>query len=119
MSVPKAKLLCNFGGELTSQLGRVSYIGGKTRLVLVDRSVSFEGLRSKMIQLSFIAPSCIEIKFQLPDETLDSRLVSVECDDDVVAMLSEFEALQRIPLYLFDTGADSFLRLASVWLVRK
>ncbi|XP_059443287.1 uncharacterized protein LOC132175370 isoform X2 [Corylus avellana] len=110
MSAPKAKLLCNFGGELTRQLGRVSYVGGKTRLVLVDRSLSFEGLRSKMIQLSCVAPSCIEIKFQLPDETLDSRLVSVECDDDVVAMLSEFEASQRIPLYLFDTGAELFLR---------
>lgn len=65
-----------------------------------------------MSQLSSASPSGIQIKFQLPNETLDSRLVSVECDDDVAAMLSEFEASQRILVYVFDAdGSASFLRL--------
>ncbi|KAK9278356.1 hypothetical protein L1049_027921 [Liquidambar formosana] len=109
-TLTKAKLLCNFGGEFTHRLGRLAYIGGKTRLVLVDRSLSFDGLRSKMSQLSSAHPSCIEIKFQLPNETLDSRLVSVECDDDVVAMISEFEATQRIHVYIFDMSIASVQR---------
>lgn len=58
-----------------------------------------------MSQLGAYSPSRIEIKFQLPDETLESRLVSVECDDDVVAMMSEFDSSRRIPLYIFDAGA--------------
>ncbi|RVW32877.1 hypothetical protein CK203_096654 [Vitis vinifera] len=101
MSASKAKLLCNFGGEFTRQLGKLSYMGGKTRLVLVDRSVSFDELRSKLSQLTCACPFSIEIKYQLPDESLESRLVSVECEDDVVAMMSEFEASQRIQVYIF------------------
>lgn len=76
-------------------------MGGKTRLVLVDRSVSFDELRSKLSQLTCACPFSIEIKYQLPDESLESRLVSVECEDDVVAMMSEFEASQRIQVYIF------------------
>ncbi|KAH7528870.1 hypothetical protein FEM48_Zijuj05G0123700 [Ziziphus jujuba var. spinosa] len=99
------------GGEFTRQLGKPSYVGCKTRLILIDKSVNFDGLRFKMSQLSSASPSGIQIKFQLPNETLDSRLVSVECDDDVAAMLSEFEASQRILVYVFDAdGSASFLR---------
>ncbi|XP_060670409.1 uncharacterized protein LOC107418928 isoform X2 [Ziziphus jujuba] len=111
MSNVKAKLLCNYGGEFTRQLGKPSYVGCKTRLILIDKSVNFDGLRFKMSQLSSASPSGIEIKFQLPNETLDSRLVSVECDDDVAAMLSEFQVSQRILVYVFDAdGSASFLR---------
>ena len=75
--------------------------------MLVDRSVNFDGLRSKMSQLSAYSTSRADIKFQLPNETLESRLVSVECDDDIVAMMSEFDASQRIPVYIFDAGATA------------
>ena len=108
MSASKAKLLCNFGGEFTRQLGNLSYMGGKTRLVLVDRSVSFDELRSKLSQLTGASPFSIEIKYQLPDESLESRLVSVECEDDVVAMMSEFEASQRIQVYIFASDHRSY-----------
>ncbi|KAM5570922.1 hypothetical protein ABKV19_011521 [Rosa sericea] len=77
MSAIKAKLLCNFGGEFTRRLGQLSYVGGKTRLILMDRPVTFETLRSKMSLISSASPSCVEIKYQLPNETLDARLVSV------------------------------------------
>lgn len=119
MLTNKAKLLCNFVGEFTRRLGQLNYVGGKTRLILMDRSVSFETLRSKMSLISSASPSCIEIKYQLPNENLDARLVSVECNDDVVAMMSEFEASQRIPVYLFDNSAGSACRLGLVWLLRK
>lgn len=64
-----------------------------------------------MSLISSSSPSCIEIKYQLPNENLDARLVSVECNDDVVAMMSEFEASQRIPVYLFDNSAGSACRI--------
>lgn len=75
-----------------------------------------------MSQLNSSSPDQVEFKFQLPDETLDSRLVSVECDDDIVVMMSEFEPSQRIPLYIFDNAADLLTRLGVyiiiLWLMR-
>ncbi|XP_062029682.1 uncharacterized protein LOC133745602 [Rosa rugosa] len=76
----------------------------------MDRSVTFETLRFKTSLVSSASPSCVEIKYQLPNETLEARLVSV------AAMISEFEAWQRIPVYLFDRTAGSACRENAVRL---
>ena len=101
MAGEKAKLLCSFGGEFISQQGKPFYVGGKTRLVSIDRSVSFRSLLSKMSELYDADPSSLDIKFQLPDGGLESRLVSVETDDDVRNMMEEFDSNRKIPIFLF------------------
>ncbi|XP_008785987.2 uncharacterized protein LOC103704473 isoform X1 [Phoenix dactylifera] len=101
MAGEKAKLLCSFGGEFISQQGKPFYVGGKTRLVSIDRSASFRSLLSKMSELCDADPSSLDIKFQLPDGGLESRLVSVETDDDVRNMMEEFDSNRKISIFLF------------------
>ncbi|KAK6925111.1 Transposase, MuDR, plant [Dillenia turbinata] len=117
MSIPKAKLLVNFNGEFTTNPhnSTVVYVGGKTRLVLVDPSVNFDSLMSKISQIcNSSSTDSIELKFQLPNETLNSRLVSIECDDDVFAMFNEFDRPQRIPIYVLRVIKQSSTRRGSI-----
>ncbi|RWV97647.1 hypothetical protein GW17_00039554 [Ensete ventricosum] len=97
----KAKLLCSFGGDFVNQHGRSLYVGGKTRLVSIDRSASFRTFISKMSELCDADPRCLDVRFQLPDGGLDSRLVSVENDNDVRNMMEEFDSNRKIPIFLF------------------
>lgn len=97
----KAKLLCSFGGEFVGDQRRPLYVGGKTRLVSVDRSVSFHSLVSNMSELCGADPCCLDVRFHLPDGGMDFRLVSVENDDDVRNMMEEFDANKKIPIFLF------------------
>ncbi|WOK99675.1 hypothetical protein Cni_G08387 [Canna indica] len=101
VSGEKAKLLCSFGGDFVSQHGRPLYVGGKTRLVAMDRSASFRALILKMSELCNADPRCVDIRFQLPDGDLDFRLVSVENDEDVMNMMEEFDSNKKIPIFLF------------------
>lgn len=100
-SVDRVKLLCSFGGEFVREQGRPFYLGGKTRLVSVDRSSSFRSLLAKMAEVCDADPSSINLKFHLPDGSLDSRLISVETDDDVRNMIEEFDPSRKIPIFLF------------------
>lgn len=101
MAGEKAKLLCSFGGDFVSQQGKTFYVGGKTRLVSMDRSASFRTLLSKMSEICDADPGLIDIRFQLPDVGLDSRLISIENDDDVRNMMEEFDANRKIPIFMF------------------
>ncbi|KAL0914268.1 hypothetical protein M5K25_014598 [Dendrobium thyrsiflorum] len=101
MAGEKAKLLCSFGGDFVSQQGKAFYVGGKTRLVSMDRSASFRTLLSKMSEICDADPGLIDLRFQLPDVGLDSRLISIENDDDVRNMMDEFDANRKIPIFMF------------------
>ncbi|XP_020579704.1 uncharacterized protein LOC110024217 [Phalaenopsis equestris] len=101
MAGEKAKFLCSFGGDFVSQQGKAFYIGGKTRLVSMDRSASFRTLLAKMSEICDAHPRLIDLRFQLPDVGLDSRLISIENDDDVRNMMEEFEANRKIPIFMF------------------
>ncbi|KAK1307392.1 hypothetical protein QJS10_CPA10g01977 [Acorus calamus] len=107
----KVKLLCSFGGDFITQNGRHFYIGGKTRLVSIERSTSFGSLLSKMSEVCDADPGAIDVKFQLPEG--EPRLVSVENDDDVQNMMDEFDPSRKIPVFLFvddrtvDTTVDA------------
>lgn len=105
----KAKLLCSFGGELVREQGRASYVGGKTRLVSIERSASFRSLLAKMSELCGAEPSSLDVRFRLPDVTIgvDTPLVSVESDDDVRSMMEEFDSGQKIPIFLFTANAQN------------
>ncbi|ONK64692.1 uncharacterized protein A4U43_C07F28890 [Asparagus officinalis] len=98
----KVKLLCTFGGELVREQGKPFYLGGKTRLVSIDRSSSFRSLISKMAEVSDGDSSSVDVRYQLPDGSLDHRLISVENDDDVRNMIEEFDPNRKISIFLFN-----------------
>ncbi|XP_072987504.1 uncharacterized protein [Typha latifolia] len=105
MAGEKAKLLCSFGGGFVREQGRAFYVGGKTRLVTIERSASFRSLLAKMSEICDADPRSLDVRFQLPDDGvssgLDARLVSVEDDDDVRTMMEEFDSNRKIPIFLF------------------
>ncbi|KAK8963148.1 hypothetical protein KSP40_PGU006189 [Platanthera guangdongensis] len=101
MAGERAKILCSFGGDFVSQAGKTFYVGGKTRLVSIQRAASFPALLAKMSEVCGADPGLIDVRFQLPDDCLDSRLISVEADDDVRNMMEEFDGGRKIPIYLF------------------
>ncbi|XP_058085656.1 uncharacterized protein LOC131233075 isoform X3 [Magnolia sinica] len=98
-------------------------MGGNTRMVVMDRCVSFSTLLLKMSEICNSKPSCVKVKFQFPGTTLDSPLVSVECDEDVRNMMDESDSSNKISLFLFIeqgeepvviTGEDATLTPAHV-----
>lgn len=98
----KVKLLCTFGGDFVREQGKPFYLGGKTRLVSIDRSSSYRSLISKMAEVCDGDSSSIDVRYQLPDGSLDHRLISVENDDDVRNMIEEFDPNRKFSIFLFN-----------------
>lgn len=101
MAGERAKILCSFGGDFVDQEGKTFYVGGKTRLVSIERAASFQTLLAKMSEICGADSELIDIRFRLPGDCVDSRLISVEDDDDVRNMMEEFDDGRKIPIYLF------------------
>ncbi|XP_061350746.1 uncharacterized protein LOC133295881 isoform X2 [Gastrolobium bilobum] len=96
VSGKRVKFLCSFGGKILPRPsdGMLRYVGGQTRIISVGKDVSFNDLVQKMVNA---CGQPVVIKYQLPEEDLDS-LVSVSCPDDVENMMEEYEKLiERSP----------------------
>lgn len=91
----KVKFMCSYGGKIHPRPhdNQLSYIGGETKILSVDRNIRFGSLLSKLIALC--DSDNISFKYQLPDEDLDA-LISVTNDDDLEHMMHEYERLYRI-----------------------
>lgn len=84
------------------------YVGGDTRIVVVDRSASLTELIGRLTKtLSGGSGAGFVLKYQLPSEDLDS-LISVTTDEDLENMVEEYDRLSgnsgrvsRIRLFLF------------------
>ncbi|KFK25850.1 hypothetical protein AALP_AA8G170600 [Arabis alpina] len=119
----KLRVMCRYGGTIISppQTKSPRYVGGDTRIVAVPSSAetSFASLISHLTVTLGISYA-FKVKYQLPDQELDS-LISVETDDDVQIMMEEYGYLStessipqtRIRLFLFplkpqlnETGAS-------------
>ncbi|KAL0365240.1 UNVERIFIED_CONTAM: hypothetical protein Sangu_0621600 [Sesamum angustifolium] len=91
----KVKFMCSYGGKIHPRPNdnQLSYIGGDTKILAVDRNIKFGSLLSKLIALC----DCenISFKYQLPGEDLDA-LISVTNDDDLEHMMHEYERLCRV-----------------------
>ncbi|KAL5985533.1 hypothetical protein ACLOJK_027518 [Asimina triloba] len=87
----KVKFLCSFGGKILPRPsdGVLRYAGGQTRIISVRRDIGFHDLVQKMTD---VYGQSVVIKYQLPDEELDS-LVSVSCPEDLENMMEEYEKL--------------------------
>ncbi|GFP91446.1 hypothetical protein PHJA_001288600 [Phtheirospermum japonicum] len=110
----KVKLLCSYGGKIQSRPTdhQLSYVGGDTKILAVDRNVNFSEIAAKLNSLCNMKERLdLSIKYQLPGEDLDA-LVSLIDDEDVEHMMVEYERMQRISpkparlrLFIFDISA--------------
>lgn len=91
----KVKFMCSYGGKIHPRPhdNQLSYIGGETKILSVERNVKFGSLLSKLIALC--DSENISFKYQLPGEDLDA-LISVTNDDDLEHMMLEYERLYRV-----------------------
>ncbi|KAJ1376670.1 PB1 domain [Sesbania bispinosa] len=113
-SPPRVRFMCSFGGKILPRPhdNQLRYVGGDTRIVAVNRSISFSALILKLSKLSGM--SNITAKYQLPNEDLDA-LISVTTDEDVENMMDEYDRVAqnhnprsaRLRLFLFPEGEDS------------
>ncbi|KAL7119232.1 hypothetical protein ACP275_02G051100 [Erythranthe tilingii] len=90
----RVKFMCSYGGKIHPRPhdNQLSYIGGETKILAVDRGVRFGSLLSKLIAMC--DNENISFKYQLPGEDLDA-LISVTNDDDLEHMMHEYERLYR------------------------
>ena len=99
-------MICRYGGNIVSP----RYVGGDTRIVALPPAAetSFASLVSHLAATLGVSYD-IKVKYQLPDQELDS-LISVATDEDVQIMMEEHGYLTcepssapktRIRLFLF------------------
>jgi len=107
----RVRLLCSYGGKIQHRPhdNQLSYVGGDTRILAVDRNIRFSSMIGK---LSSLWKSSISFKYQLPNEDLDA-LVSVTDDEDMENMMAEYDRLQkmgskssRLRLFVFANKPD-------------
>ncbi|XP_039019345.1 leucine-rich repeat extensin-like protein 2 [Hibiscus syriacus] len=92
----KAKFMCSYGGKIHPRPhdNQLSYIGGETKILSVDRNIKFSSMIGKLSALCGGGDGDVSFKYQLPGEDLDS-LISVTNDDDLEHMMHEYDRLYR------------------------
>lgn len=103
--------MCSYGGKIQPRPhdNQLSYMGGETKILAVDRNIKFASLIAK---LSAVCDGeGVSFKYQLPGEDLDA-LISVTNDDDLEHMMGEYDRLYRaspkparLRLFLFPATA--------------
>ncbi|KAJ7544304.1 hypothetical protein O6H91_09G073300 [Diphasiastrum complanatum] len=113
---PRMKFLCSYGGKILPRPsdGKLRYVGGETRIIAVNRDISYSELMSKMMDLY---GQILTLKYQLPDEDLDA-LVSVSSNEDLENMVDEYDRLEtgefcsKLRVFLFSTVEQDVLYTA-------
>lgn len=107
----KVKFMCSYGGKINprSHDNQLSYNGGETKILAVDRNIKFSALIAKLLALCDAVD--VSFKYQLPGEDLDA-LISVTNDEDLEHMMHEYDRLckasskpARLRLFLFPVAA--------------
>lgn len=112
---PRVRFMCSFGGKILPRPhdNQLRYVGGDTRIVTIPRrGATFSSLHSKLSKLA--GENDISVKYQLPNEDLDS-LITVTSDEDLENMMDEYdrEAIAggkqsaRLRLFLFSSDSNS------------
>ncbi|XVE63915.1 hypothetical protein DITRI_Ditri07aG0059400 [Diplodiscus trichospermus] len=83
------KFLCSYGGKILprSSDGKLRYIGGLTRVLSIDRSISFTELMVKLVEFCGYS---VTLRCQLPNGDLDT-LISIKSDDDLANVIEEYD----------------------------
>ncbi|KAK1577236.1 hypothetical protein Q3G72_020041 [Acer saccharum] len=89
------KFLCSYGGKILPRHpdGKLRYHGGETRVLAVDRSISFSELLSKLGEL---CGKQVSLRCKLPTEDLDA-LVSITSDEDLANLIEEYDRVASPP----------------------
>ncbi|KAH7422997.1 hypothetical protein KP509_12G034700 [Ceratopteris richardii] len=92
MAQEKVKFMCSSAGKILPRPSDMSlrYVGGETRMISLPRYIQYQDFYVKMVEL--YGPD-ITIKYQLPQEDLDS-LVSVSSVEDLENMFEECDRLR-------------------------
>ncbi|CAL0307790.1 unnamed protein product [Lupinus luteus] len=90
----KVKFICSYGGKIQPRPhdNHLSYIGGDTKILAVDRNIKYSAFVTKVSSLANNANICF--KYQLPGEDLDA-LISVTNDEDLDNMMIEYDRVSR------------------------
>ncbi|XP_058101900.1 protein PAL OF QUIRKY-like [Magnolia sinica] len=85
------KFLCSYGGKILPRYpdGKLRYVGGDTRVLSVDRCITFRELMLKVRELC--GSSAVSLRCQLPTEDLDDALVSITSDEDLTNLIEEYD----------------------------
>ncbi|CAM8953421.1 unnamed protein product [Rhodiola kirilowii] len=122
---PKLRLMCSYGGHIVPRPHDKSlcYVGGDTRMVLVDRNISLAGLSARLAKTLFLNNKPFSLKYQLPNEDLDS-LISLAGDEDLENMIEEYDRLcvaagaggkgSRLRLFVFPAKSESIASIGSL-----
>ncbi|KAJ6802371.1 uncharacterized protein M6B38_195250 [Iris pallida] len=91
-SLAAIKFLCSYGGRILPRCtdGKLRYVGGDTRVLSVDRSVTFSDLVAKMGELCGGRGAAVGLRCQMPTEDLDA-LVSITSDEDLASLIEEYD----------------------------
>ncbi|KAJ0240526.1 hypothetical protein HA466_0221490 [Hirschfeldia incana] len=112
----KLRLMCSYGGHILPRPHDKSlcYMGGDTRIVVVDRNSSLSSLVSRLSN-KLLDGRSFTLKYQLPSEDLDS-LISVTTDEDLENMIEEYDRTisapnstkpSRLRLFLFTSKPEA------------
>ncbi|CAI9756045.1 unnamed protein product [Fraxinus pennsylvanica] len=112
--LPKLRLMCSYGGHIVPRPHDKSlcYIGGTTRIVVIDRNDSFSDIYRRLSR-TLLNNEPFTIRYQLPNEDLDS-LISLTTDEDFDNMIDEYDRLNtasgskpgRLRLFLFPKSSS-------------
>lgn len=83
------KFLCSYGGKILPRYtdGKLRYVGGLTRVLSVDRSISFTELMVKLVEF---CGSSMTLRCQLPSGDLET-LISITSDEDLANVIEEYD----------------------------
>ncbi|KAI3467047.1 hypothetical protein Pfo_023710 [Paulownia fortunei] len=116
----KLRLMCSYGGHIVPRPHdkTLCYIGGDTRIIVIDRHTSLSDLRHRLSK-TLLHNQSFSLKYQLPNEDLDS-LISVTADEDLENMVEEYDRLNnaggglkpgRLRLFLFPKTSSNIEQL--------
>ncbi|GAB4860654.1 hypothetical protein Ancab_035817 [Ancistrocladus abbreviatus] len=88
------KFLCSYGGKILPRPsdGKLRYVGGHTRVLSVDRSVSLSEL---MVKLEELCGNSVTMRCQFPNEDMD-MLVTIKSDEDLANVIEEYDRISSI-----------------------
>ncbi|KAK4438559.1 hypothetical protein Salat_0190400 [Sesamum alatum] len=83
------KFLYSYGGKIIPRPsdGKLRYVGGYTRVLSVDPSITYAEL---MVKFGESCGTSVNLKCKLPSEDLDV-LVSIKSDEDLRSVVEEYE----------------------------
>ncbi|CAN8251817.1 unnamed protein product [Cochlearia groenlandica] len=90
------KFLCSYGGKIIPRFtdGKLRYVGGFTRVLSVDHSISFKELMKKLCEFCGYS---VDLRCQLPNGDLET-LISVKSEEDLTNIVEEYDRISEVKI---------------------